>query len=82
MQMIIHASLQAPNTPQLCHIAKQRHPIHCDACSGSILTGERRPERASAIPSACFCFSFTFVTCTASGMQALAPSQEDVTPAQ
>lgn len=27
------------------------------------LTGERLPERASAIPSFCFCFSFNFVTC-------------------
>eukprot|EP00976_Prorocentrum_cordatum_P113584 1195722-Prorocentrum_minimum.AAC.3 len=24
--------------------------------------GERRPDRASAMPSACFCFSFNFVT--------------------
>ena len=30
---------------------------------GSRRTGERRPERASAMPSFCFCASLTFVTC-------------------
>ena len=28
-------------------------------------TGERRPERASAMPSRCFCASRTLVTCRA-----------------
>lgn len=29
----------------------------------AVLTGERLPERASAMPSFCFCASLTFVTC-------------------
>ena len=35
--------------------------------SGEILTGCLRPERASAMPSFCFCDSLILVTCTGRG---------------
>lgn len=35
------------------------------------LTTALRPDRASAIPSACFCPSFTFVTCTIVRLQCI-----------
>ena len=40
---------------------------------GGRRTGERRPERASAMPSLCFCASFTLVTCRTASPKRLMP---------